>query len=266
MSKQLITIIMATYNRAHFIVGTLQSIQNQTYKNFECLIIDDGSTDNTSTVVKDFFKKDNRFLYYRRHDSYPKGLSGSRNYGLALARIRKAQFIQFFDDDDIMHPQKIELHLKEFDSDPDLQMSTCLYRKFHDFVTIEFDLNKANDLSCKIESSNLFKDFLFSKINLNSLGPIWKASVLFTYAFDESLSTGEERDLYLRIFFKEKIKYKAIDKVLFWYRKHSDSITSRPNQDNSLVKIDRKIAWMIIRNGCIDLSILNFAIKTILTR
>ena len=82
--KPIVTIIMATYNRAHFIVETLQSIQNQTFENWECIIIDDGGTDNTNEVIAPILEKDTRFQFVKRTDSYQKGLPGCRNYGLDL--------------------------------------------------------------------------------------------------------------------------------------------------------------------------------------
>jgi len=87
-----ISIILATYNRAHFIEETLCSIQNQTFKDWECLIIDDGGNDNTFEVITPILKSDSRFTFQKRLDNYQKGLSGSRNYGLDIA---KGDFVIF---------------------------------------------------------------------------------------------------------------------------------------------------------------------------
>src|SRR5690606_16037492 len=124
-----ITILLATYNRAHLIGETLLSIQAQTYKNWECLIVDDHSEDETFTVVQKFKKEDHRFSYFLKKEGYKKGLSGTRNYGLDLARERQARFVQFFDDDDLMLPQKLELQIKPFLKNPDLNFTICKYEK-----------------------------------------------------------------------------------------------------------------------------------------
>src|SRR5690606_22147214 len=102
MEETKVTILLATYNRSHLIGETLYSIQNQTYKNWECIIVDDYSIDNTKEVIEEFIKQDNRFIYFLKTKQYSKGLSGSRNQGLDIAQSRKVQFVQFFDDDDIM--------------------------------------------------------------------------------------------------------------------------------------------------------------------
>jgi GalNAc5-diNAcBac-PP-undecaprenol beta-1,3-glucosyltransferase len=266
-----VTILLATYNRAHLIIETLQSIQNQTYTNWECIIVDDYSIDNSKEIIERFIKNDNRFSYFLKEEKYSKGLSGSRNQGLDLAVSINANFIQFFDDDDIMHPRKLELQMEEFIKDSSLDMTLCMYRKFHIKNTIDFNLETSNDNSCKITSNNLFEDFLFNKINLNSPGPIWKISSIKNYKFDESLNYAEEKDFYLRIFLKKNIIYEPINYVLFWYRKHDKAITSN-FYDNQEIKtkaellVRRKISLMILKERKISLALLKFLLKSILKR
>ena len=77
---------MATYNRAHFIAETLETITAQTFENWECLVIDDGGTDNTNEIINSILEQDNRFQFLKRPDRYKKGLAGCRNYGLDLAK------------------------------------------------------------------------------------------------------------------------------------------------------------------------------------
>ena len=100
-----ISIIMATYNRGHFVKETLTSIINQSFQDWECIIIDDGSSDNTYEIIKTYVDSDKRFRYYKRGEDYKKGLPGCRNKGLDLAN---GNFIQFFDDDDIVHPDNLK--------------------------------------------------------------------------------------------------------------------------------------------------------------
>ena len=119
-----VTIIMATYNRAHFIVETLVSIQKQTFQEWECLIIDDGGTDNTKEVIAPILEKDNRFKFHVRPSNYQKALPGCRNYGLDLA---KGAFIIFFDDDDIPHPQNLEVCVSELSTSKNIYF--CKYER-----------------------------------------------------------------------------------------------------------------------------------------
>ena len=81
-SKPLISVIMATYNRAHLLPRAIRSVLNQTYKDFEIIVVDDGSTDSTEEVVKTF--QDRRILYYKQGEN--KGMLAARNKGFDVAR------------------------------------------------------------------------------------------------------------------------------------------------------------------------------------
>ena len=116
-----VTIIMATYNRAHFILETLRSIQEQTFSDWECLIVDDGGTDNTVDVISSVLLNDKRFKFFKRPESYLKGLPGCRNFGLDIAA---GKYIIFFDDDDIVHPWNLEICSEEL---ANKQLDFCRY-------------------------------------------------------------------------------------------------------------------------------------------
>ncbi len=109
--NQLVSIIIPTFNRAYLILETLQSIINQSYQNWECLIIDDGSNDNTKEIIQNIIKKDSRFQYFERPINKQKGVSACRNIGFEKS---KGEFINFVDSDDIVLPNHIETHLKHF--------------------------------------------------------------------------------------------------------------------------------------------------------
>jgi glycosyltransferase involved in cell wall biosynthesis len=95
-SKPLVSIIIPTYNRAHLISETLDSVLAQTYKNWECIIVDDGSNDNTDEVVSEYVKKNNRFKFYHRPDEHLPGGNGARNYGFKMS---KGEYVNWLDDD-----------------------------------------------------------------------------------------------------------------------------------------------------------------------
>jgi len=232
-NNPIVTILLATFNRAHLIEETLHSIIAQTYIDWECIIIDDNSTDSTKEVVDKFVRKDNRISYYLKTTNYKQGLSGSRNYSLDIAKSREAKFIQFFDDDDIMHPRKLELQIKPLVQDKSLAFTICKYRHYYGDEVLKFELV---DEECNIVSDNLFEDFFLGKMGINSLGQIWRSDVILKYRFDEDLLYAEERDLYLKIFLCEKPKYKNIDYVLFYYRKHLISNT-KDRYDPKIIKM-----------------------------
>tara|TARA_R110001583_G_scaffold145875_1_gene297893 strand:- start:17237 stop:18214 length:978 start_codon:yes stop_codon:yes gene_type:complete len=101
----LISIIIPNFNREHLISETLESVRNQTYEHWECIIVDDHSTDESWAVVEKFCESDERFKQVKRPNSLMKGACGCRNYGFELS---KGTYINWFDSDDIMLPQKLE--------------------------------------------------------------------------------------------------------------------------------------------------------------
>ena len=94
MNQELISIVVPIYNVENYLRMCLDSIQNQTYKNFECLLINDGSPDNSAEICREYVAKDSRFRYFEKENG---GLSSARNYGIDRA---EGSFITFVDSDD----------------------------------------------------------------------------------------------------------------------------------------------------------------------
>ncbi|MAM18268.1 MAG: glycosyltransferase family A protein [Christiangramia sp.] len=105
--QNLVTIIIPTFNRAETLPKTLRSVQNQSHQNWECLVIDDGSEDQTEKILQEFLK-DNRFRFLKRPEDRKKGAATCRNIGLENAQ---GDYIQFLDSDDLLAPNKLEVQL-----------------------------------------------------------------------------------------------------------------------------------------------------------
>lgn len=108
-----VSVIIPTHNRAHLIGRSIQSVLNQTYKDFEIIVVDDGSTDNTREVIKEFQRKDKRIKCIRHEKN--KGGSAARNTGIKLAR---GEYIAFQDSDDEWLPEKLEKQMGFFKNMP----------------------------------------------------------------------------------------------------------------------------------------------------
>ena len=94
MGNELISVIVPIYNVEKYLRQCLDSIQNQTYQNFECLLINDGSPDNSADICREYVEKDSRFKYFEKENG---GLSDARNYGI---RQSKGSYLTFVDSDD----------------------------------------------------------------------------------------------------------------------------------------------------------------------
>jgi glycosyltransferase involved in cell wall biosynthesis len=108
-----VSVVIPTYNSAHLLDDALQSVLEQTYKDFEIIVVDDGSTDNTSEVVSKYNDK----LHYFRVDN--RGPAKARNYGISKAT---GKYIAFLDADDKWLPTKLEKQVSMFEQNPEFGM------------------------------------------------------------------------------------------------------------------------------------------------
>ncbi len=222
---------MATYNRAHLITESLATIQNQTYKNWECLIIDDASSDGTAVAVDEFINKDSRFNYHKRTEKYKKGLPGCRNQGLDLA---KGNYIIFFDDDDIVHPENLEINFKILQKEG---VDFCRYNKEPFTIKPKIDFVPQEEILLRPVSVKDIEEVVTGKLAFASCCVMWKNRCFKDHRFNESLMYAEEWECYLRIL-SSGFTGVSIDNVLYYNRKHTNSNTGQfwkkdPDRRNS---------------------------------
>jgi glycosyltransferase involved in cell wall biosynthesis len=182
----LISIIIPAYNRADLIGETLDSILAQTYQSWECIIVDDGSSDDTEKIVETYVDKDKRLKSYSRTNDYGSGGNGARNYGLDLA---KGEYIVFFDSDDIM----TENHLKvKYDLIKSGEYDFGVTRtKYFNYT------NEGIDKYYNFTTKDITKEnYILQKINWLTLDVIVKADLVRKVRFNELLQSGQEYNFF----------------------------------------------------------------------
>ena len=117
----MVSIIIPAYNRSHLIGQTLDAVLSQTYTQWECLVVDDGSNDDTKKVVESYCNKDSRFKYLQRPKNRIKGANACRNYGFELS---KGAYINWLDSDDLLHENKLKIQIKELQN-TNKQVAVC---------------------------------------------------------------------------------------------------------------------------------------------
>lgn len=229
----LVSIIIPTYNRAHLIGETLDSIIAQTYTNWECIIIDDGSTDNSHNIIAKYCLKDYRIQYYQRLSDRPKGANACRNYGFELS---KGKYIKWFDSDDIMLPAHLAI------------LVDTLQNEDVDFVvgdSLTFEQGKEiNFRPYEFDKSNVQMDALkFAKSQIGWITDdfLGKKTTLTNFKFNEKLEDGQEYNLFIRYLLSNK-KGIFVDEIITRMRVHSQSLgvinkTDKLNHERILAKI-----------------------------
>jgi glycosyltransferase involved in cell wall biosynthesis len=192
------SVIIPTYNRRHLFDIALKSVLNQTYKDFEVIAVDDGSTDHTNEVIKNFDDFRVKYLYQENH-----GVSHARNRGLEISR---GKFIAFLDSDDRWVPRKLQRAKELIDRYPDICIfhtdeiwykgGRLLNQKKKHKKPSGYVYLKALPLCCVGMSTAVVKRELFEKIGL----------------FDESMQACEDYDFWLRA--THSFEVKLIDEKL----------------------------------------------------
>lgn len=211
MSKELISIIVPVYNSEKYLSVCLESILSQSYENFELILINDGSTDNSLDICKSFEKKDERIRVCSIKNS---GAGGARNKGLELA---KGQYIAFIDCDDIVSPDYLERLLEGMKADMDL--SCVKYINFESKVS--FSEKQPN--SRQVSGDQAVEDLLLGKLLAGPVCKLYKKDLLESLRF-EKFSVAE--DFYFNYNYLKKCSAISLsDEELYGYRKNSSSLT-----------------------------------------
>ena len=208
-----VSVIIPTYNRDNYLYSAIKSVLNQTFEDFEIIIVDDASTDNTRQVVDKF--DDKRIRYIRHKEN--KGGSAARNTGIKRS---KGKFIAFLDDDDMWMPSKLEKQLDLINKNLEIgavYTRTCIINKSDKIIwfkspslrgNIFLDILKKNYVgSC---SKVLVRKECFNRIGL----------------FDENLPAGQDWDMWIRLAKHHQFDY--VNEPLVLYRVHEKRISTNP--------------------------------------
>ena len=218
MQKGLVSILVANFNKDKYLENTLLSILEQEYENWECIIVDDRSTDSSKKILDSFQSRDPRFKVFDRPKHIQKGSNFCRNFAYGLA---KGEYIQWFDSDDLMYPWFIKMKVEALERNQKVP-----------FVVTKADLKFEKDFTGKkkfvqtLSSENLISDYLRFRILFFTGAPLFRKHIFEEVGlFNESLYRHQEWELYLRVLLKFR-DYKIIQKVGYTYYVVSKSITS----------------------------------------
>jgi len=181
-----VSVIIPTFNRAHLVGRAIHSVLVQTYQDFEIIVVDDGSTDNTEKVIKSF--NDPRIRYVRHEKN--KGGSAARNTGIKTAR---GKYIAFLDDDDEWLPEKLEKQINKFQTLPSI--FGVVYSGFS-YVSENGEIisNVIPTLRGKVYDNLLKENILGSPTPLIKKNCFKKAGL-----FDETLPSCQDWDMWIRL-------------------------------------------------------------------
>jgi glycosyltransferase involved in cell wall biosynthesis len=212
-SGPLVSVVMPAYNASKYIARAIESVLNQSYGNFELIIVDDGSTDNTKDVIAGF--KDDRIKYFRKENG---GASSARNFAIGKS---EGSFIAILDADDMIMPELICSCLDEFEKHPDADLVYC------NDTLIDCDGRPMRVIEFPeyTERNMLIRDLFRSGYPVVPFRTCIRKSVFDKIGFyDESLLVGEDYDM-MRRFVKQGLKASHLKRALYLRRMVSDSLS-----------------------------------------
>ncbi|HXS38152.1 MAG TPA: glycosyltransferase [Flavipsychrobacter sp.] len=208
--QPLISIVITSYNHAHYLPEALNSVFGQTYKNIECIVVDDGSTDNTRALMQRY----NNANYIYQENS---GLAAARNKG---ATVCKGEFIIFLDADDYLYPDAAATQLRAFSQHPDAAFVAGSHDKINDQRSI-----------LSFEESPLPDDPYTALLHGNFIGMhaavMYRKEIFDYFLFDTRLKACEDYDFYLRV--ARLFKIAAHSRKIAAYRIHGNNMSTDIN-------------------------------------
>lgn len=237
----LVSIVVPVYNSEKFLDECINSLINQTYKNIELVLVNDGSTDNSLFLLKDFERQDKRIRVISKDNG---GVSSARNLGLSI--IDDDGYVMFVDSDDTISRNYIEKFVSKLDSDID--------------VVVELPSNQIQIFDKFLTKNDLFT-FLYHYSEFR--GPyrkLIKNGLAKEIMFDESIYVGEDLVFDARLFLMQK-KCTFVENGGYNWQFNSNSLTHKKAKNNSLERYKRVFdtcyTWYIVFNLLNNASFLN---------
>ena len=218
-NNPLVSVIVPCFNQGKYVKEAMLSVKNQTYANIECVIVNDGSTDNSLDEIISFCQTDNRFVYY---DKVNEGVAIARNYAISHSH---GEFILPLDADDKIAPEYIQEAINIFNCRPDVKL---VYSKvlLFGYINREFKLPEY-DYSRLICSNHIVCTAMYRRSDYDN-----------TEGYNSNLIGWEDWDFWLCLLKPDDIVYR-IDKYLFYYRIKKSS--RNVDADKNISQIRRQI-------------------------
>jgi len=257
--KPVVSIITASYNYEKYIVETINSVLNQTYQNWEMIIVDDGSTDNSLDVIKKYCEKDSRIKLFQHENGVNKGLPDTVKLGIEKA---SGEWITFLESDDSIVPEYLEEKFKIINNNPSVNFIFNDVNMFGDEQTIKsmdtYLKKRSLMLKTRDNPTNYLKDF--RKINIVPTFSVVMLRRSLCSDINFKVSNPPCLDIYLWAQIALKTDFYYLEKALTNWRMHGNSYISKSlnRMDLNYIKYRLELEDIVGKN---DNSIIHFCRK-----
>ncbi|ABB32243.1 glycosyl transferase family 2 [Geobacter metallireducens RCH3] len=213
-----VSVVLPTYNCGTYVGVAVESVLQQTYSNYELIIVNDGSTDETDQALAPYLCNNGHIRYIKQGN---KGHAGARNTGI---RAATGDVIAFIDSDDKWLPEKLGEQVQAMEEDPEVGLVHCNVYGFGENQEVQVRGPLLTQEQLQGYSGYIFDNLYFRKIIITTTTVMIRKSCIDDVGmFDENMTRygSEDRELFLRILWKYKARY--VNKPLAMYRNRSDS-------------------------------------------
>ena len=242
MNQPKVQIIVPVYNAAKYIERCFESLKNQTYSNWEAIVIDDASTDNSREIVKTYTESDSRFTFIPLDENL--GVSKVRN--IALSNI-KEKYTAFLDSDDYWEPDMLETMVNKAE-ETNCDVVQC--RFIYDYPGGKQVLPKgAFNKDIYLDRTNMKKVYfrMATGINMNHVCmKLIKSELIKGMQFDTTLKTAEDLNFCVEMF-SGVSKYCFINKAMYHYSRNAESLTGKGLGGKEKLRANRQVAKNMVK-------------------
>lgn len=251
MKNPKVSVVIPSYNTADYIVAAIESVFDQSYSDYEIIVIDDGSTDNLKEVLEPYMDR------IRYHYQENKGLAGARNTGMRLAN---GEYITYLDADDIWLEDNLQIKCNLLDSHPDVDAISsdfCVFNNngimhergitksfpffrrtqqtFADIFSTVETITTPKGNTVRFYYGNIFDKLIFGNFILPTSVVYRKSSGERTGEYREELRNQEDYEYWLR--YTQHCSFGYVDEVLAKYRRHSKQLTDHSKIEEMFTNI-----------------------------
>ncbi|VDG72429.1 family 2 glycosyl transferase [Clostridium carnis] len=208
----MVSVIIVVYNGEKYIKEAIDSVLNQTYKDIEVIVVDDGSTDNTREIVKEYEK-----IIYMYQEN--KGEGSARNLGI---EVSKGEYLAFLDADDLYAPDKIEKQLKILLENEEVDVV------YNDLQVVDENLNYLNILKSEGVYDNredLLANIIYRQIIQGPICMMMRKKCIANIKWSENLIYTVDYEYVIKLAFNHNFKY--LEEPLYIYRRHGNNLSNR---------------------------------------
>lgn len=239
MDVPAISIVIPVFNREKLLPQTLESLCNQNFSGWECLLVDDGSTDTTPEVAHSFCNRDSRFRFFHRPSDRPKGANACRNFGLEMSL---GEFVVFLDSDDVFGEDYLRAHLS-FHQKENVDASIAQGKVFQGDVS-----NIVRNWSEIHPEKDVISELIEGSVAWQTASIVWRKSCLRSRPFRESLSSSQEWTFHIEQAING-LNFGYVDEVVF-IRDHEDRIGKDVSEKKCRSTfLSRKIIWEVLEEN-----------------